>query len=243
MRRSMTRWLGIVLLPLAGSAQAAVDVYTSQALFLLALSNQGLTVQQEGFEDDATWGDVRSTIVDGFFAAPDVLSQGIRWTSNFAEGAITTGEGAARRGSWGFYAYPHGQYGTGADCSLPGVCGDGFIGEAAQGLYAIGGWVRTNTPPAELTLFIDGTRLDFGEAGNLFTGYAFFGAVSNTPFQRFEFREMEGGGDEAKYIFADDFSFALAPVPEPTAASLLLLGLGLGLSGGWVRRRAVQTRR
>jgi hypothetical protein len=119
------------------------------------------------------------------------------------------------------------------------VCGDGFVGEAARGLLAIGGWVRTNTPPADLNLFIDGMRLDFGDAGILDTGYAFFGAISSTPFQRFEFREMEGAGDEAKFIFADDFSFALAPVPEPGAASLLLLGLGVGWAAG---RRRVHSR-
>jgi hypothetical protein len=235
----MARWFGIALLPLAGAGQAAVDAYTHPLIFLSALADQGLAVQQEGFEDDAVWGDVRSTIVGGFQAAPAVLSQGIRWTSNFAGGDITTGDGAARRGSWGFYAYPHGQFGTGADCSLPGVCGDGFVGEAAQGLLAIGGWVRTNTPPADLNLFIDGMRLDFGDAGILDTGYAFFGAISSTPFQRFEFREMEGAGDEAKFIFADDFSFALAPVPEPGAASLLLLGLGVGWAAG---RRRVHSR-
>lgn len=239
MPRSMARWFGIALLPLAGAGQAAVDAYTYPLIFLSALADQGLAVQQEGFEDDAVWGDVRSTIVGGFQAAPAVLSQGIRWTSNFAGGDITTGDGAARRGSWGFYAYPHGQFGTGADCSLPGVCGDGFVGEAARGLLAIGGWVRTNTPPADLNLFIDGMRLDFGDAGILDTGYAFFGAISSTPFQRFEFREMEGAGDEAKFIFADDFSFALAPVPEPGAVSLLLLGLGVGWAAG---RRRVHSR-
>jgi hypothetical protein len=137
-------------------------------------------VQQEGFESNEAWGSVRSSIVDGLHAAPAVTHLGITWTSNFMAGEITTSEGAARRGSWGVYAYPHGQYATGANCTLPGVCGDGFVGEAAQGLFAIGGWITTNTPPADLNLFIDGTPLDFGNAGVLSTGYSFFGAISSS---------------------------------------------------------------
>ena len=91
------------------------------------------------------------------------------------------------------------------------------MGTAVQGLRAIGGWIRTNTPPADLALFIgsgpDRTRVDFGAKGTLETGYAFFGVISDTPFHTFEYREMEGSGDEAKFIFGDDFRFAPAAQP------------------------------
>ncbi len=221
-------------LAFAPAAHADVTLYTSQLSYLQALQSLGHTILREDFENDAVWGDVRSTIVGGFHTAPSVTSQGLTWSSNFAGGEITTGDGAARRGTWGFYAYPHGSYATGADCTLPGACGDGFVGTSANGMFAMGGWIQTNTPPADLNLFLDGVRFDFGAAGQLDTSYAFFGAISDAPFRRFEFREMEGSGDEAKYIFADDFFFALSPVPEPSTYALMLAGLGLV---GWAARR------
>jgi PEP-CTERM motif len=231
--------LAAALLPMASPGEAAVKLYTRQSAYVRALDAQGLASQQETFEDAAVWGNVRSTVPDDFHTAPSVLAKGVTWTSNFDGGEITTGDGAARRGKWGFFAYPHGSYGSLADCSLPGACGDGFAGTAANGFYAIGGWIRTNTPPADINLFLDGKRFDFGAASQISTGYAFFGAISSTPFSEFEFREMEGTSGELKYIFGDDFRFALAgpalAVAEPSTLALTLAGLGLVAGVG--RRR------
>lgn len=210
-----------------GSTHAAgFQTYTSALGFAAAAQAQGHFLLQEGFEDDAVWGGVRTTIVGGPHTAPSVASQGLTWTSNFLTGEVTTSDGAARRGSWGFYASPHGSYGVGVGCQLPGVCGDGFVGSAAKGMYAVGGWIRTNTPPADLRMIIDGgTVLDFGAASAIGTDHAFFGVLSDTPFHSFEYREVEGTQGELKFIFADDFLFALAPVPEPGPWILLLAGL------------------
>jgi hypothetical protein len=220
--------LGALLTP---TAQAAVTVYTSEPAFIAAAQGLGGSLTHEGFESDAAWGAVRS--ISGFQTAPSVLSQGVTWTSNFATGQITTTTGAASNGLWGFFAYPHGSYNTGANCTQPGACGDGFIGSTSGGFYAIGGWIRTNTPVAQIQLSLDGNPLNFDNAN-----FAFFGAISSTPFGRFEFREMGGATGDAKNIFADDFSFVLAaPVPEPSAYSLMLLGVGIvGLAARRQRR-------
>jgi len=227
-------WKCALVLALTLPAHAEVRVHTHQASFLADLQSSGHLVREEGFEDDAVWGAVRTTLVLGFSTAPSVVSQGVTWASNFAAGAITTSEGAARTGNWGLFSYPHGSYATGVDCMTEGACGDGFTGSATPGFYAIGGWIRTNTPYAKVGLILDGTPVDFGSAGTIGTDYAFFGAVSTSAFARFEFRELEGTIEDQKFIFGDDFY--LAPVPEPSRFMLLLAGLGLvGLA---VRRHA-----
>ncbi|MFQ3225975.1 MAG: hypothetical protein ACI8Z5_002244 [Lentimonas sp.] len=48
--------------------------------------------------------------------APNITSQGINWPHNFPEVSgnnITTGPGPARRGNYGFFALPHGNYSSG----------------------------------------------------------------------------------------------------------------------------------
>lgn len=223
----------VLLLAYSTNAMAEIVVYIDETEFLNDLAAAGYAVTHEGFEDDAVWGDVRSSIVDGSKSAPEVTSQGIVWTSNFEAGGITTGPGPARTGEYGFYAIPHGSYENpepGSDCSVPGECGDGWRGRAAKGLiYAIGGWIDTNTPYAKLGLFIGeypDNPVDFGETcdppdsenctGNSTIGTQpeFFGVIDAAGFERFEYRELEGkleppfDGD-IKLIFADDFYFAL----------------------------------
>jgi len=212
----------------AMEAMAEPVVYLDQGEFLDALEGLGYSALHEGFEDDATWGEVRGLAQ----AAPAVSSQELNWTSNFPGGNITTGEGPAMTGQYGFFAYPHGSYASpepGADCLQPGECGDGFRGRAEDSvLIAIGGWLDTNTPFAKIGLFLGQypeNPVDFGEtctppdsencSDNAIIGTTpeFFGVIDVLGFDRFEYRELEGkleiDGGDIKLIFADDFYFAL----------------------------------
>ena len=211
---------------------AAPVEYIDETEFLNALAALGLETVHEGFEDDAAWGHVRSIVVGEFHTAPAVTSLGLKWTANNLSSGITTGTGAARTGIYGFYSYLHGSYENpdpGTDCLIPGDCGDGFRGKAANGiLYAIGGWVETNTPFAKLGLFLGeypDNPVDFGEtcdppdsencSGNAIIGTTpkFFGVIDEAGFDLFEYRELEGkteiDGGDIKLIFADDFYFVI----------------------------------
>ena len=163
---------------------------------------------------------------------PAVSSKGLTWTSNNLTSNITTSEGPARTGQFGFFSYPHGSYSNpdpGMDCLVPGQCGDGFRGTAEDGqLVAIGGWLDTNTPYASIGLFLGhypNNEIDFGETctppdsencssnATIGTMPQFFGVIELAGFDLFEYRELEGkleiDGGDIKYIFADDFYFAL----------------------------------
>ena len=209
------------------SALAEPVVYLDETAFLDALGGFGYTSVHEGFEDDATWGEVRGSAQ----AVQSVSSQGLTWTSNNLTSNITTGTGPAITGQYGFYSIPHGSYANpdpGTDCLVPGECGDGFRGRADDAvLIAIGGWIDTNTPYAKLGLFLGeypDNPMDFGETcdppdsedcfsnSTIETTPKFFGVIDEAGFDRFEFRELEGkleiDGGDIKLIFSDDFSFA-----------------------------------
>lgn len=216
----------------AQSARAEPVAYLDESAFLEALAALGHTAVHEGFEEDSAWGSVRSTIAGGNNTAAEISSRGLRWTANNLASDVTTGEGPARTGDWGFYSLPHGSYGApdpGTDCYVPGDCGDGWRGAASRGvLVAIGGWIKTNTPYAKLGLFLgqfpEGA-VDFGEtctppggescvANDIVdTVHRFWGVIDPDGFANFEFRELEGklevGGGDLKYLFADDFWFAI----------------------------------
>ena len=238
------------LLTVSASSTAATIAFTDEASYMAALGSYAYNTSYEGFENDAAWGSVRSTIIGGFNTATSITSNGINWSSNTSNGGITTGNGAALYGNWGVYSYPHGDYTNHLNdgyCNTPGNCGDGFTGTSASTLYGIGGWITTNTPFASIALFIDGASVDFGETcdllgdciGNDIIGsdYSFFGVINTAGFNGFEFREMEGTLGDAKYIFADDFIIATAVTPVPVPAALPLFSAGLGLIAFLARRK------
>ena len=197
-------FVSAALLVWTTNAHAQPVAYTDETAFLSALVSQGYPAVQEGFEDDAAWGAVRSTTAGGNYTAPSITNLGITWTASSPNNEITTGSGAARTGAWGFYSLPHGDYANGI--------GDGFAGTTSAPLVAIGGWIDTNTPPAKLGLFLDGNELnpvDFGDADGLGTQTRFFGVIDAGGFTRFDFRELEGTIGDQKFIFADDFTLAL----------------------------------
>jgi hypothetical protein len=217
-----------LLTPLDVSAEPVV--YLDQDEFITAISGLGYNAVHEGFESDAAWGSVRSSIVGGTFTAPEISHRGVRWTANNMISGITTGEGPVRTGTWGFFTLPHGNYtDPNSDCLAPEECGDGWRGAAVEGEFvAIGGWVETNTPFAKLGLYLGNypvNPVDLGEtcdppdSENCFsnsvvtTQHQFWGVIEPAGFTNFEFRELEGkleiDGGDIKYIFADDFWFAL----------------------------------
>ncbi len=218
-----------LLLLLVGTynAMAAPVAYIDETTFLADLAAMGYTPVHEGFEDDSVWATTRGQVV------AEIPSQGLIWTANNPHSGITTGAGPALTGQYGFYSSPHGSYSNpppGVTCFTPGECGDGWRGRAADGLiYAIGGWLDTNTPFAKIGLFIGeypDNPIDFGETcvppesencfGNSTVGTTprFFGVIDTDGFERFEYREMEGkleiDGGDIKFIFSDDFYFVLS---------------------------------
>ncbi len=205
-----------------------VTIFTDQGLFLDALAAMNHTSYREEFEDDNVWGEVRTTVSDGQQTSPSIKNLGITWTANNEFGEVTTGEGPVRRGKWGFFTLPHGSYLTGTNCDSPINCGDGWRGNSDIPLVGVGGWVETNTPYAGLHIYLDGNLdapIDFdGEI--LDTRHKFFGVISPSGFNQFEYRETEGTMEDAKYIFADDYYFAYETNLSVKVSRILMKLLG-----------------
>ena len=214
-----------VLLWAAPSAHAActggptVFECTSEADYLAKLAELGYSTIVEGFEDNAIWGTVRSTLTVTN-SAPSITSQGITWTANHAQNEITTGM-ARRTGQRGLYDPDHG-YATGstAQCDIdnpPEHClwYDGFTGTRVAGkgaLYAAGGYINTSTVGAILVMVIDDdeiNRIGFGKLAD--TAYHFFGVVDTRGFTRFQFKEIDGKIGQKFLIFGDDFTLGYLP--------------------------------
>jgi hypothetical protein len=226
----------ILLLTSNGRCRAGRMTYLNEGEYLTALASMGLGTVHEGFENDATWGAVRTTIPSGFNTAPSITSQGIIWTSNNANSEATTSNGAAVTGDWGVFSYPHG------DFSGPNPVPDGFAGSSTQTLFGVGGWIRTNTPFAGISLALDGVPVDFGNLPGggdptvVGTTPAFWGVIDTDGFNSFLWQETEGTSGDQKLIFADNFTFGVASaaaVPEPSTLTLIAIG-GLTLLG-WRR--------
>ena len=227
----MKRILFFSLILLYSSPVSAVlTFYTDEAAYLAEVTTLGYRVVNEGFEDDLAWGTVRTDINNRNYAS-FIISQGITWASNHPENEITTGSGPALTGLWGFYSIPHGNFGTGTDCLTPGMCGDGFIGTRLDTIYAVGGWI-TGFFGGRLNVILDGDTLnavDFDGANDLENTHQFFGVIETNGFTDFEFREMEGTSEDAKYIWADDFTFGL-----PLTSAVLITNFNAYVNGASV---------
>ena len=187
--------VGSFLALMTAPVAAQVIEYTDQALFLADVAASGWCVDVESFEADAVWGAARTPAT-----VPFVVNLGITWLPNNPNSELTTGDGPARTGLWGFYELPHGDFGNGV--------GDGFFNQAADTLYAVGGWLVSNTPGARINLVLDGvTVIDFSGANLVGTSHSFFGVIDPSGFSTVEIRETEGASGDPKYIFGDDFSF------------------------------------
>lgn len=211
MRRGK-HWIAAPFLALSfANTHAALLGYTDEALFLSDLAALG-SIVYEGFEG-AAWDGVRTTVFQTN-ASPSVSSHGVTWISNNPNGGVTTSNGAANAGGWGFYSSPHGSYsaantacteeigGVPNPVYVVGACGDGFIGTADIGvLYGVGGWIKTNTPYAKIGLFTGGydpddlsNRVKFGESGCDDQGEncTINNAIIGTAHQFFGFIDTEG---------------------------------------------------
>jgi len=187
--------LAILLTALiAAPAAAQVTAYTDEALFLADVAALGWCVDLEGFEDDAAWGGARSGAT-----LPLVTSLGLTWLPNNANSGVTTGNGPARTGLWGFYELPHGDPDSGI--------GDGWVVQAADTLYAVGGWLKGTSGARVNFVLNDATVVDFGGNNAVGVTHSFFGVIDPAGFATVEIRETEGSSGDPKYMFGDDFSF------------------------------------
>jgi hypothetical protein len=192
------------------------DVFTcvSEADYLAKIGQLGYGTFTEGFEDDAVWGTVRSSLTVTN-SAPSITSQGITWTANHVQNEITTGA-ARRTGQWGLYDPDHGfATGTALQCDIdnpPEHClwHDGFTGTRVAGegmLHAAGGYIKTSTVGANVVMVIDDVnQIGFGKLTD--TDYHFFGVIDTRGFTRFQFMEIDGKIGQKLVIFGDDFTFA-----------------------------------
>lgn len=184
-----------------GGALGEPTPFLDRTAFRDHAAANGWAISHEGFESDAVWGEVRSGIVIGFHTAPSVTNLGCEWRSVNPAGGVTTGEGAARTGQWGFYAYPH---------FVAGIP-DGWVLAFDPPVKAVGGFVRTNTPFVELGVFVNGAAapVDFGENQTILSSaYRFFGVADPDGISMVRFFDLDAGGDEYHNLFGDDFDFA-----------------------------------
>jgi len=228
----------------------ARTVYTAEAAYLSAIGSAGNTAVQEGFENEAAWGPVRSPS-----AAPMVASNGIVWTSNhlnasvepggISTGGISTGGVAAHSGSWGGFSLPHGN----SDAfNPPDPTSDGVIGTRAPGaglLYGVGGWI-SGPLGGHLVMIIDGDALHPVDLGAFGSTWQFFGVTTPNGFSQFELQETDGRVPEPRQLFVDDLTLATKPgntsIANVSAASFQFLAplapraigssFGLGLASG-----------
>lgn len=176
-----------VILYLTTGALAAMKTFTDETAYLDAIS----AVFKENF-DGPEWDGVRTT-PSSDNASTVVASNGITWST---AAQISTSQGPSRSG-WAVFSSPH---------TIP----DTIKGVSATRLYGVGGWFKTNTPPAKIQLILDeNTIVDFSSP-IIDTQHAFFGVIRTEGFYGFEFMEVEGTTIEPRLLFGDDFSLALA---------------------------------
>ena len=193
--------------PVSIAGPPAIDGYSCwiESSYQAKLAQLGYGSFQEGFENEAVWGPARQPNTQ-----PAVMSQGVNWTPNNAISGITTGNGAARTGAWGFYELPHGDPTGGLTDPLR----DGFMGTwtGMGALVGVGGWLTSNTGGGAQAMFsLDGVETGFPNP-NILNSFLFFGVIDVTGFTVFEVFETEGVVEDQKFIFADDFTLALGGV-------------------------------
>jgi len=228
----------LVVVVLQPTIVMSATMYTNQESYLAALSVGGYAIIHEGFEDDVTWAASRSTISTPA-TTPYVISQGIKWTSNFGTNEVRTGSlgGSVIDGSYGFYSIPHGNQETtqtlacanAEEPNIPDSCWqeDGWIGTSVSAgkLYGVGGWID-GTFGAKVTILLDGINFEEDPAsrdGTRVGNWTFVGIIDPAGFTTFEVRELGGKGGQNELIFSDAFTIGASSVPLQAAVWFLLL--------------------
>lgn len=234
---NFSKYLLLVFVFLPTSAMSAT-MYTDQASYLAALSAGGYEIIHEGFEDDVTWAVSRSTISSPS-TTPFVISQGIKWTSNYGTNEVSTGGlgGSVIDGSYGFYSIPHGNQETtrtlacanAEEPNIPDSCWqeDGWIGTSVSAgtLYGVGGWID-GTFGAKVTILLNGVNFEEDPAnrdGTRVGDWTFVGIIDPAGFTIFEVRELGGKGGQNELIFGDAFTIGASSVPAPLPSAVWLL--------------------
>ena len=174
------------------------------------LAAAGLAVISESFENEVVWSDSRSPLTQW-----QVSSQGVVWQSNHpqppASNEISTGSGAAYQGQYGIFDPQHGTAsGSAIQCDVdqpPAQCfyHDGVTGTSGSGnatLFATGGYFSAVGLANVQALLDESTVVPAGKTG---AGFQFFGVISTLPFQRFQWREVDGKVGDPRLLFMDDF--------------------------------------
>jgi len=220
-----------LLLCFAGGAGAAPVVYTSKASFLAALGVHGYTPVNESFENDSVWAESRNSIsAPGSTAS--VISQGVRWTSNYPQNNLATGGvgGSAPAGSYALYSLPHGlttdspsEVACDVGDVLPEHCyqNDGVKIASTDGewLFGFGGLIDTANS-GKITFILDGIDISANDSDNVDNwqregifadNWVFVGVIDVDGFLAAELREIRGKDWQQVLMFTDDFTIGRAP--------------------------------
>ncbi len=209
---------------LAGSADAMVERYKTEAAYLARLTELGMDTLTDGFESSA-WGGARSPTINDRSMLPSVLSQNVLWEpaakdiwgsqySNRQHG-LTTNHNWARTGLWGLYEDHSGEpYPTTIRVST------------TVPIFGVGGWFNTN-PDGQSVGFLFEGRTTTNDPGyylpgfgamypgdNPSFGHEFIGIVDPDGFTSVvltgSLEVNEEGVLEGGTIFgADDFTFGV----------------------------------
>ena len=208
------------------ACEGGPDLFTCwhEAAFQAEIAALGHSTIFEGFES-GPWEAVRTPN-----HLPEVVNQGIRWTSNHpdppAENPISTTSGPPHTGQWAVYDPDHG-YATGtiSECDVdvpPEHClyHDGVTGTSEGGLlYGVGGFISGMWYSNVSIVLDDGLPLGGGKIG---PAHQFFGVIYTPGFTKFQVRELDGKVGQALYVWADDFTIvtdATSSVPEAETTS------------------------
>ena len=241
---------GISLLAIANGTLSAPLVFTNEAAYLAELASLGLSTVSESFENDTVWEASRNSIVAPG-STSSVVSEGLVWTSNYAQNNIATGDvgGSAPDGTFAIYSLPHGLVtdsglycDSAEDPDIPLECyqNDGLKVESDNGntLYAFGGRIDTANS-GKVTFLLDGADINGNDSDNIDNwqregdaadNWLFLGVIDTDGFLSVELRELRGKDFQQVLLFADDFTIGLSQVPVPAAAWLFgsaLFGLGV----------------